>query len=69
MKQASIRAWTTRVGFTLAVGLLVFCGSRLMGDDAAAVEITRKAYRIAQNGQIRVEITARLPSPTRCPTA
>jgi hypothetical protein len=56
MKKASIRAWKARAGFPLAMFLLVLCVSKLSGDDAAAVEITRKAYRIAQNGQIDTDL-------------
>lgn len=56
MKKAGIRAWKARVGFSLAVCFLVLCGSKLAGESAAAFDITRKAYRIAQNGHVDTDL-------------
>jgi hypothetical protein len=40
----------------LAVFFLVFCGSKLAGEYVTAFDITRKAYRIAHNGQIDTDL-------------
>ena len=45
-----------RYGFYLAVFFLVLCGSTLAGEFVTAFEITRKAYRIAHNGQIDTDL-------------
>ena len=57
MKRTSIRAWKARAGLPLAVIVLAFCASKLAGEHAAAIDITRKAYRnIAHNGQIETDL-------------
>ena len=56
MKEKNIRVWKTRARLYLAVFVLLFCGSTWTGDSVAAFDITRKAYRIAHNGQVDTDL-------------
>jgi hypothetical protein len=50
-------AWRKGRGPSLAVLILMVCGTMLMSDFVSALEITRKGYRIAHKGQVDTDLT------------
>ena len=50
-------AWRTGLRPSLAVLILIVCGTMLGSDFVSAQEITRKAYRIAHKGQVDTDLT------------